>query len=66
MNFGEALEKMKTGKSVAREGWDDRSIAIFHPGANAPMTEPYIYVVKGDKKEPYTFSHADVMAENWT
>lgn len=29
MNFGQAIEKLKSGKKVAREGWNGKGMFIF-------------------------------------
>lgn len=52
MNFGQALEILKAGKTldcsgrVARSGWNGRGIFIElqRPDARSKMTHPYIYI----------------------
>jgi hypothetical protein len=45
MNFGWAIEEMKKGNKVAREGWNGKGIFIELqvPDAYSKMTHPYIY-----------------------
>jgi len=45
MNFGKALEALKEGKKIAREGWNEEGMYLFLlPGATVPIehihTEP--------------------------
>ena len=46
MNFGEALTGLKTGKAMARRGWNGKGIFIKaqFPDENSKMTAPYIYI----------------------
>jgi hypothetical protein len=52
MNFGQALEILKTGKTldcsgrVARSGWNGKGIFIElqRPDAHSKMTHPYIFI----------------------
>ena len=68
MNFGQAIEVMKTGQRVEREGWNgkDMWITIQFPDEHSKMTQPYIYIktVQGDLL-PWVTSQADVLAEDW-
>lgn len=34
MNFGEALETLKSGKKVARAGWNGKGMFLYHVPAN--------------------------------
>lgn len=69
MLFGTAIEDLKSGKKVTREGWNGKNmwIALQVPDANSKMTLPYIYVktVQGDRV-PWLASQTDVLAEDWT
>ncbi len=41
MNFGQALEALKTGYKVAREGWDGMGMFIFLvPGSTFQVNRP--------------------------
>ncbi len=46
MNFGHAIDEMKTGKQVYRDGWNGVGIycAIETPNERTRMTQPYIYI----------------------
>lgn len=35
MNFGQALEALKSGSKVAREGWNGKGMFIYHVPANS-------------------------------
>lgn len=77
MTFGEALEALNNGVSVARKGWNGKGIYIKlqTPDANSKMTLPYIYIVtnglvtdnpnapKGTV--PWIASQTDMLAEDW-
>lgn len=68
MKIGEALEQMKEGNLVAREGWNgkDQHLALQTPDTNSKMTLPYIYIrtVQGDLV-PWLASQTDILAEDW-
>lgn len=68
MNFGEAIELLKSGCRVAREGWNGRGmyIELQTPDAHSKMTLPYIYMktVTGDLV-PWLASQTDVLATDW-
>jgi len=68
MNFGEALELLKDGNRVAREGWNGKGmwIALQVPDAHSKMGLPYIYMstVTG-ALVPWLASQTDVLAEDW-
>ena len=41
MNFGQALEQVKAGKLVAREGWNGKGMFIFLvPGSSFTVNRP--------------------------
>lgn len=68
MNFGQALEALKLGRRVAREGWNGKGmwIALQRPDQHSKMSLPYIYMstVTGDLV-PWLASQADMLAEDW-
>lgn len=40
MNFGQAVEAMKAGKFVAREGWNGKNMFLFYnPGSEVVVSE---------------------------
>lgn len=69
MNFGQAIEFLKSGGRVARLGWNgkDMWLALQHPDVHSKMTLPYIYMrtVTGGLV-PWLASQTDMLAEDWT
>lgn len=77
MKFGEAIEKLKQGKKVARNGWNGNGIFIELqvPDEYSKMTQPYIFIdtlglqtnnpnaPKG--RVPWLASQTDMLAEDW-
>ncbi len=68
MNFGEALEKLKSGDLVARSGWNGKNqwLGLQRPDAHSKMTLPYIFIttVQGDRV-PWLASQTDLLADDW-
>ena len=68
MNFGQALEALKSGERVTRLGWNgkDMWLALQRPDEHSKMTLPYIYMktVQGDLV-PWLASQTDMLAEDW-
>lgn len=68
MNFGEALEALKNGLPVTREGWNGKGqhIAMQYPDDYSFMTLPYIFIVtvSGDRV-PWLASQTDLLADDW-
>lgn len=68
MNFSYALNYVKQGKRVRREGWNGKGmwIEIQYPTAYSKMTLPYIYMYTADKNlVPWLASQTDLLAEDW-
>lgn len=68
MNFGEAIEKLKSGSKVAREGWNGKNmwLNLQVPDEHSKMTLPYIYMFIADKNQvPWLASQTDMLAEDW-
>lgn len=77
MNFGQAIEALKSGKKAAREGWNGKGIYIELqvPDEHSKMTLPYIYMVttkletdnpKAPKGVvPWLASQTDMLSEDW-
>ena len=74
MDFGKALELLKQGKKVAREGWNGKGLwlELQRPDAYSKMTLPYVYMnyPKGDKyhdgcRVPWLASQTDMLEEDW-
>ena len=68
MNFGEAIEAMKDGEKVAREGWNGRGmwLAIQMPDTYSKMQLPYIYMSTAQSQlVPWLASQTDMLADDW-
>lgn len=68
MDFGKALEALKEGKKVAREGWNGKGmwINLQVPDAHSKMTLPYIYMKTAcDNQVPWLASQTDILATDW-
>lgn len=68
LNFGEAIASLKSGKRVAREGWNGKGmwLALQVPDTNSKMSLPYIYMRTAcDNNVPWLASQTDVLAEDW-
>ena len=77
MNFGQAIESLKQGKKVARQGWNGKGIFIELqvPDAHSKMTQPYIFIdttgLQTDNQKapknrvPWLASQTDMLAEDW-
>lgn len=77
MNFGQAIEALKQGKRVAREGWNGKGIFIELqiPDENSKMTHPYIFIdttglntqnTKAPKNRvPWLASQTDILSDDW-
>jgi hypothetical protein len=71
MNFGEAIEALKNGKRVARQGWNGKGMYLglcvgggFRDGFR---TVDFIYMKTADDKiVPWLASQTDVLAGDWT
>ena len=68
IDFSAALEFIKQGFYVAREGWNGKSmwIALQSPDEGSMMSLPYIYMstVTGDLV-PWLASQTDILATDW-
>ncbi|PSK96691.1 uncharacterized protein DUF2829 [Haloactinopolyspora alba] len=68
MDFGEALDALRAGQKVSREGWNGRGmwLALQVPDEHSKMRRPYIYMrpVDGDFV-PWVASQSDLLANDW-
>lgn len=72
-NFGWALEELKLGKKVAREGWNGKGmhLELQVPDAHSKMTLPYIYLSTPNEKPhsyslvPWLASQTDLLSDDW-
>jgi len=79
MNFGQALEELKTGRKLRRKGWNGKDIFIKMQYALTPvpqrMTQDYIYIdttgLQTDNqyaprnRVPWFASQTDMLADDW-
>ena len=79
MNFGEAVEALKKGLWVQREGWNGKGMHLYlenHMSWTAPAGvfegearkyEPVIVMFTAQKKHQpgWLASQADILAEDW-
>ena len=74
MNFGNALNGLKTGHKVARHGWNGKGLwlELQVPDAHSKMTLPYIYINYPNDaintpgaRVPWLASQTDLLAEDW-
>ena len=75
--FGEALRHLKSGKRVARKGWNGKGIFIELqvPDEHSKMTHPYIYIdttgldtTNPDAPKdrvPWLASQTDMLSNDW-
>ena len=67
-NFSQALDLIKEGLMVAREGWNGKGMHIQAqlPDENSKMGRPYIFIKTVDGTlVPWAVSHGDLFAEDW-
>lgn len=54
MNFGQAIEALKEGKKIAREGWNGKGMFVYYVPANAyPASTQAAKSEYGDALVPY-------------
>lgn len=69
LNFGEALEVLKSGGRVQRSGWNGKGmwIELQRPDENNKMTLPYIFMKTADDHlVPWLASQTDILANDWS
>lgn len=75
MDFGKALENLKNGHKVCREGWNGKGMWLLmqRPDENSKMTLPYIYIeypvghvaYPNGSRVPWLASQTDMLADDW-
>jgi hypothetical protein len=74
LSFSRALELLKVGARLQRDGWNGKGmwIEVQWPDANSKMTLPYLFlnyptdVSTGlGTRVPWLASQTDLMAEDW-
>jgi hypothetical protein len=61
MNYGEAIEAMKAGRTVGRTSNRPAAVYISRPGTSLQ----YLEVVTDGVRKPYTPTNDDQLAEDW-
>ncbi len=79
-SFGQAIEALKEGKRVAREGWNGKglSVELQVPDTHSKMTLPYIFMNYPstpasdtapknhiNARVPWLASQTDMLSEDW-
>jgi len=67
MNFGEALERLKGGDKIFREGWDlDKIMYIYLLNVAQQPVIPIIFSKTNySNKVPWMANHQDILGEDW-
>jgi hypothetical protein len=66
MNFGEAFEAVKQGKSMRLPAWTlDMTVKAQYPDACSKMTEPYLYVDSCYGRVPWQPTEVELFSEDW-
>jgi len=66
MNFGEALEQVKTGKAMRLPQWkEDVKIRAQFPDENSKMTAPYLYVESRFGMVPWKETMIELFSNDW-
>ena len=75
MKFGQAIEALKQGKKVAREGWNGKGMYLIYASPVAHNLEtPFVYdselplillKTAGYMYVPWLASQTDILAEDW-
>lgn len=68
MDFGMALDSIKSGRKVARTGWNGKGmwVKLQRPDEGSKMSLPYMYMrtARGDLV-PWVASQTDILADDW-
>lgn len=71
MNFGQAIEALKTGSRVSRAGWNGKGMHVYletllERTDGLPL-EPYLvmFTAAGKHQPGWLASQADMLAEDW-
>lgn len=68
MRIGEAIDSMRSGNKVLRDGWNGKNmwLAIQIPDEHSKMSLPYVYMKTADDKlVPWLCSQTDLLADDW-
>ncbi len=67
-NFSYALEALKGGAKVRRQGWNGKGmwICLQSPDAHSKMQRPYFYISTAQGElVPWVASNGDLLGEDW-
>lgn len=68
MDIGEAVDALKAGRRVARQGWNGKGmwLELQRPDAHSKMTLPYVYMRTAQMDlVPWLCSQTDLLADDW-
>lgn len=68
MDFGWALNQLRSGNPVTRQGWNGKGqyLSLQVPDEHSKMTLPYIYITTVDENlVPWLASQTDMLSEDW-
>jgi hypothetical protein len=68
MDFALALQCIKAGVKVQREGWNGKGmwVGLQKPDRHSKMSLPYIYMKTADEQlVPWLASQTDLLATDW-
>jgi hypothetical protein len=69
VNFGEAVEAMKQGKTITCRRWQKEGSTVVGArlmAANDQHDEFIAWMLPDGTWEPMTYSHKNILAEDWT
>lgn len=67
-DFGLALDALRGGRRVSRNGWNGKGmwLDLQAPDADSKMTQPYIFMRTADGSlVPWVASQTDLLARDW-
>lgn len=64
MNFGAALEVLKSGGQVTRPDWEDVWLDLFYLDTQKSMSYIRLKTIHGDHV-PWSPNHIDLLADDW-
>ena len=68
ISFSKAIEALKLGVKVARQGWNGKNmyVELQNPTELSKMTRPYLFMKTADEQlVPWLASQTDLLAEDW-
>lgn len=70
MDFSAALLHLKSGKAVARKGWNGDGLFVMQqvPDEHSKMGNPYLYIdarALGGERNPWVPSQTDLFGMDW-